>query len=146
MSKLQGETPAEVADLISDLIKGKKVCDLGCGDGKFMLSLAKYASEVVGLEEVEDVAMLSKDCDFKVPGHIKITNGWFEVFPDADVYYAWSKDAIGMYWKAKYEGKKGIFIFGWSVRPFFQQVISKIETEFRRVETPGFKGVYITKL
>ncbi|TMB90481.1 MAG: class I SAM-dependent methyltransferase [Chloroflexi bacterium] len=32
------------------LVRGKRVLDLGCGDGRFALSLAPYASMVYGLD------------------------------------------------------------------------------------------------
>lgn len=139
---MQGITPREIADLISDVIKDKVVCDIGCGDGTFMKEMAKYAKEVVGIEENEEWAKEASRGDFVVY-HM---NSFFHRFPEADVYYSWNKGAIGDYLKAKWEGVKGTFIFGYSVRPFFREFIQTIPTEFRKFNNPAFGGVWITKL
>jgi ubiquinone/menaquinone biosynthesis C-methylase UbiE len=34
----------------AELVRGKRVLDLGCGDGRFALGLAPYAAEVDGLD------------------------------------------------------------------------------------------------
>ncbi len=36
------------------LVRGKRVLDLGCGDGRFALNLAPYASSVHGLDPDEE--------------------------------------------------------------------------------------------
>lgn len=47
------KTPVEAVDDIKEFIIGKVVCDLGCGDGDFMLALAQFASRVIGIERDE---------------------------------------------------------------------------------------------
>lgn len=135
----EGQTPDEVADLVKDVIEGKVVCDIGCGGGAFMKALAKHASKVIGIEEEEEWAYHAADQGFEV----YLQNTYFNPLPEADVYYSWSKDSMGVYLKAKYEGTKGTFIFGHSVRPSTKKFLEELNAEVR--EIPGFK-VYITEL
>lgn len=138
----EGQTPAEVADLIKDIIKDKVVCDVGCGGGSFMVAMAKHAKEVIGIEENEDWAWTAAEKGFKVYGE----NTFFYPLPEADVYYLWSKDAMGVFLKAQWEGTKGIFIFGRTARQSLSKFIDSLEPEVRSLkEDPDWK-VYITKL
>jgi len=134
----EGQTPTEIADLIKDVIQDKVVCDIGCGGGSFMVALSKYAKEVHGIEEEIDWGILASEKGFKV-----MTENVFSFpLPEADVYYCWSKDAMGIYLKAKFEGTKGIFIFGHTVRKPLLDLIKTLNHETRGDE---FK-VYITEL
>ncbi len=54
-------TPNEIADLIKDIIKDKVVCDIGCGDGSFMVAMSKYAKEVIGIEYDVKLAKKAKN-------------------------------------------------------------------------------------
>lgn len=135
----EGETPKEVADLIADIIKDKVVCDIGCGAGNFMQALARYAERCIGIEENKEWADLAVAKGFEV---YEIPS-FHQPLPAADVYYSWTRDSVGIYLKAKYEGTKGIFIFGHSVRPSMVSLFEDIEAEVR--EVGNFK-VYITKL
>ncbi len=134
----EGQTPAEIADLIQDIIKDKVVCDIGCGGGSFMTALAKHAKLVVGIEENQEWGMVAAEKGFDVYAN----NTFFFPLPEADVYYSWSKDSMGVYLKAKHEGTKGIFIFGHSERPSTKQFIQSLNCEVRG---DSFK-VYITTL
>lgn len=53
-------TPVEVADHIDDLIKDKRVVDLGGGDGSFCNAMAQYASSVTNIEIDERLAEQSE--------------------------------------------------------------------------------------
>lgn len=134
----EGQTPAEIADLIQDIIKDKVVCDIGCGGGSFMKALSHYAKEVHGIEENREWAEMAADKDFTV----MVENAFSYPLPKADVYYCWSKSAMGVYLKAKFEGTKGIFIFGHTVRTPLLSLINSLPHEVRGDE---FK-VYITTL
>lgn len=134
----EGQTPEEIADLIKDIIQDKVVCDIGCGGGSFMKHLAKYAKEVHGIEENEDWAKVASDKGFTV----MVENAFSFPLPPADVYYCWSKDSLGIYLKAKFEGTKGTFIFGHTVRKTLLDLIKTLEHEERGSD---FK-VYITQL
>lgn len=125
--KLEGVTPPEVAYLVRDIITNKTVCDVGCGEGNFMEALKPFAQKVIGLEEDEKWAYAAADKGFGV-FH---TNAFFTQLPKADVYYLWSKDAMGIYLKAQYEGTKGTFIFGKTVRPSLVQFLKDIKAERR---------------
>jgi ubiquinone biosynthesis O-methyltransferase len=46
-------TAAHIIYQTKDLIKGKKVLDLGCGAGRLSLFAAKYAKEVFGIDYIE---------------------------------------------------------------------------------------------
>ena len=37
------------------LLRGKRVLDMGCGDGRYALGAARYAKSVVGLDIEEDL-------------------------------------------------------------------------------------------
>ena len=132
------DTPPEIADIIKDIIKDKVVCDIGCGNGDFMVALSKYAKKVIGIEEIEERANKAEDKGFE----IYHWNTFFELLPKADVYYSWTRDSMGVYLKAKAEGTKGIFIFGHTVRPSLLNFLAFINPEIRGKE---FK-IYITKL
>lgn len=134
----EGQTQPEIADLIKDIIQDKVVCDIGCGGGSFMTALAKYAKKVHGIEEEFDWAKSASEKGFEV----MVENAFSYKLPEADVYYCWSKDAMGIYMKAKFEGTKGIFIFGHTVRKCLLDFINTLNPEIRGDE---FK-VYITQL
>ena len=134
----EGQTPEEIADLIKDIIKDKVVCDIGCGGGSFMSALQKYAKEVTGIEEEESWARIASDKGFTV----QVENAFSFPLPKADVYYCWSKSALGIFLKAKFEKTKGIFIFGHTVRHSLLNLISTLPAEVRGKD---FK-VYITDL
>ena len=133
------KTPLEVANLISDIIKGKLVCDIGCGEGDFMEELAVYARGVIGIESERERAIKALKKGFDIIGEDSFTIK----LPDADVYYAWTRDAQGVYMKAKWEGTKGVFIFGHTVRKPLLKFIKELNPEKRSVK--GF-DVYITNL
>lgn len=135
----EGQTSPEIATLIKDLIKDKIVCDIGCGGGSFMVALAQYAKKVVGIEEEEEWAKVASDKGFDV----YMQNTFFYPLPEADVYYLWTKDAMGVYLKAWHEGTKGTFVFGHTIRPSTLKFIKSLNPEVREYE--GFK-VYITTL
>lgn len=134
----EGQTPEEVAELIKDVIQDKVVCDIGCGGGSFMVALQRYAKRVHGIEEERDWAKVASNKGFMV----MVENAFSFPLPEADVYYCWSKDAMGIYLKAKFEGTKGTFIFGHTVRKPLLALIDSIPTEVRGDD---FK-VYITTL
>lgn len=135
----EGQTPPEVAELIKDIIQDKVVCDIGCGGGSFMKKLSEYAKEVHGIEEEQDWADIASVKGF----HVLAENAFSFPLPEADVYYCWSKSAMGIYLKAKFEGTKGTFIFGHTVRKCLLDLIQTLKTEKRTIN--GF-DVYITQL
>ena len=137
---MQGITPPEIADLIADKIKGKVVCDVGCGDGTFMHALAKHASKVIGIEENQEWAYKAAE-DFDV---YNLTS-WHQPLPPADVYWLWTIDAMGIYLKAKHEGTKGTFIFGKTVRPSLTKFLTQIHAKRRNHPTLDW-WVYIAQL
>lgn len=134
----EGQTSEEIADLIQDVIKDKVVCDIGCGGGSFMKALSKYASRVHGIEEEEEWANVASEKGFEVMAE----NAFSFTLPKADVYYCWSKDAMGIFMKAKFEGTKGTFIFGHTVRKSLLDFINTLNPEVRGTD---FK-VWITQL
>ncbi len=142
MEEILNETPSGVAKMIKDIIKDKVVCDIGCGNGNFMMAMSKYAKKVIGIEEIESRYNEAKNKGFEVI----FSNSFFDKLPEADVYYSWSRDTVGQYLKAKAEGKKGIFIFGISGRPFFNEFIKTIkDVEVRRSRWLNW-CVYVCKL
>jgi hypothetical protein len=137
----EGQTPPEVADLISDIIKDKVVCDVGCGGGSFMVALNTHAKKVIGIEEEMEWAQVAADKGFDVYP----INAFFQPLPEADVYYLWSKDAMGIFLKALQEGTKGTFIFGKTVRPSLTTFLASIPHERRELKDLDW-WVYVTTL
>ena len=134
------KTPPEVADLIQDIIKDKVVCDVGCGEGDFMEAMSKYAKKVIGIEEIEDRAKKARTKGFDVI----CDNSFFNMLPVADVYYVWTRDAMGVYQKAQWEGKTGTFIFGMTERPVLKAFIKSLNPQIRQTNN-GWR-VYICQL
>lgn len=134
--KLPGHSPLAVAEVVKDLIVDRTVCDIGCGQGELMEAFAQYASSVIGLEEVSEVVQIARAKGLEVIE----TNSFFDKLPQADVYYLWTKDCMGIYLKALYEGTKGTFIFGDSIRPSTRKFLREIADESRDVD--GFR-IYI---
>jgi len=128
MRELEGVTPPEVAELISDVIKDKVVCDVGCGEGTFMEALERNgAKKCIGIEEEKEWAVTAADKGFS----IFLGSSWFQPLPEADVYWLWTRDAMGVYLKAKEEGTKGTFVFGHTVRKSLSNFLNSIEGERR---------------
>lgn len=134
----EGQTPYEIADLIKDKIQDKVVCDIGCGGGSFMVAMSKYAKRVHGIEEEPSWAKIASEKGFEV----MVENTFSFPLPKADVYYCWSKDAMGIYLKAKFEGTKGTFIFGHTIRKPLLDLINSLNCEKRGTDF----NVYITEL
>lgn len=141
MRNLEGVTPPEVATLIRDLITNQVVCDVGCGEGTFMEALEPFAKKVIGIEEEEKWAYTAAEKGFDVYQ----ANTFFNPLPQADVYYLWSKDAMGIFLKAKEEGTKGTFVFGKTVRPSLVAFLDKIKAERRDLKELDW-WVYVTTL
>ncbi len=141
MRNLEGVTPPEVATLIRDLITNKVVCDVGCGEGTFMEALEPFAKKVIGIEEEETWAYKAANKGFS----IYYGSSWWQPLPKADVYYLWSKDAMGIYLKAKYEGTKGTFVFGKTIRQSLVDFLAKTPHERRDLKELDW-WVYVTTL
>ncbi len=75
--------PQAIANALSDVLKGRTVCDIGCGEGDEMVSMARYANRVVGMEVNQKQYQRALDRGLEVVG------GDYHVdpVPVADVYY-----------------------------------------------------------
>lgn len=136
---MSSNTPNEIADLIQDIIKDKIVCDIGCGDGTFMMAMSKYAKEVIGIEFDEGEVKIARAKGFKIFNY----DSFFTILPPADIYYLWTRDMMGVYLKAKEEGTKGIFILGNSIRPSTKFFLDTLDAEVRSTNIPfGEKDVW----
>lgn len=130
MRPLEGVTPPEIAELIADVIKDKVVVDVGCGEGTFMEALrANGAKECIGIEEEAQWAQTAASKGFDV----WCSSSWFQPLPQADVYFLWTKDAMGVYLKAVHEGTKGTFVFGHTVRPSLSKFLQELPGEVRAI-------------
>ena len=79
--------PFDVVEGLQRFIKGKVVCDLGCGGGDLLMAASKYASQVVGVERDPTRYALAKSHG------LSVINGDFTqrgVIPKADVYFLWA--------------------------------------------------------
>lgn len=43
-------SPIEIPELVKEYIRGKKFCEIGCGDGDLLREFAKYSHKAVGVE------------------------------------------------------------------------------------------------
>ncbi|MBT7902890.1 class I SAM-dependent methyltransferase [Candidatus Woesearchaeota archaeon] len=55
------DSPKKILNFLKPLIEGKKVLDLGCGTGKFMIDLAHVSKEYVGLDISKDQLNIAKN-------------------------------------------------------------------------------------
>ena len=143
-------TPNKIADLIKDIIQDKIVCDVGCGDGSFMEAMSKYAKKVIGVELDEKNVKMVQKRGFSIYHYDSffVPLDFFND-PPPDVYYLWTRDCMGVYLKAKYEGTKGTFIFGNSIRPSTKAFLNSLNAEIRSTDIPfgdDVWKVFITKL
>ena len=137
--RLPGHSPLGIAELVKDVITGKVVCDIGCGQGELLLEFAKYAKEVIGIEEDETVAQIATDKGLT----IHRMNSFFQELPKANVYYLWTKDEVGVFLKAKHDGVKATFILGHSIRPATVKFLESLNAEVRNID--DFK-IYIVNI
>lgn len=106
-----------------------------------MEAMEPYARHLIGIEENDEWAMTAAKKGFEI---YPITS-WHQKLPEADVYYLWTKDAMGLYLKAKWEGVHGTFIFGKTVRPSLTSFLKEIKAERRDLKKQDW-WVYITQL
>ena len=111
MSDFGIETPKEVAIAIADMLDGRRFCDLGARDGRFLESCTHYAASVCGIEINQGFAKTAREHGLDV----KTGNFFREKLPEADVYYNYpmvSPMFRPLIDYIKRLGAKGIFIFG----------------------------------
>lgn len=85
------------------------------------------ASKCIGIEEDKDWANTAAQKGFS----IFLGSSWFQPLPEADVYYLWTRDAMGIYLKARHEGTKGTFVFGHTVRKSLKEFLNTLDGEVR---------------
>ncbi len=81
-------SPRAVAEAVADHVRGKVVCDLGCGEGDMLASLAPNAAGLVGMESSPLRAQQARGRGFEVVEG----DYWRDPLPAADVYYVWPTD------------------------------------------------------
>lgn len=78
-------SPIAISDTIREIIAGRVVCDLGCGEGDNIVFMSRYAKKVFGIEH--DVNRyshaLAQGCEVTVGNYLECE------IPEADVYYVW---------------------------------------------------------
>jgi hypothetical protein len=79
-------SPLCIVEAIKDIITGKTVCDVGCGEGDIMAQMAKHAKSVIGIEK--DPARYS----VAINRGLDILVGDFTTceIPVVEVYYTWT--------------------------------------------------------
>jgi hypothetical protein len=84
MTPNEMNSPKEIVEILRPMIEGKTVCDLGAGDGEFMVALSKYAT-VVGVEHITQnyELCLKKGLNVIMADHRTV------VWPKADFYYSY---------------------------------------------------------
>ena len=90
VSECPHRSPMAVSDFVKDLIKDKKVCELGCAEGDNIVFMSRYAKEVVGLE-YDDSRL-----NVAIARGLSVTKGDYykDDLPAADVYYFWPNDGV----------------------------------------------------
>lgn len=89
-SKCPHRSPIAISDSIKDLLKDKKVCELGCAEGDNLVFMSRYAREVVGLEYDPHRISVAEERG------LNVTRGDYyqDTLPSADVYYFWPNDGV----------------------------------------------------
>ena len=67
------------------LVRGKRVLDLGCGDGRFALGVAPFAASVEGLDpDIEGIAAAKKNAQEAGVRNVRFAVGAAQHLPYAD--------------------------------------------------------------
>jgi ubiquinone/menaquinone biosynthesis C-methylase UbiE len=70
------------------LVRGKRVLDLGCGDGRFALGVAPLASSVEGLDPDEDTIVAARESARKSGlGNVRFAVGAAQRLPYPDAVF-----------------------------------------------------------
>jgi ubiquinone/menaquinone biosynthesis C-methylase UbiE len=70
------------------LVRGKRVLDLGCGDGRFALGVASYAASVEGLDpDAEAIATARKLARESKVGNVHFAVGAAQELPYPDAHF-----------------------------------------------------------
>ncbi len=76
-------TPKETIEKITDIIRDKVVCDIGCSEGDWMLEMSKYSKRVIGIDiDIEAIGVAAKK-----GLEVYLTDALFGGLPEADIYY-----------------------------------------------------------
>jgi len=81
-------SPLVVSDAISDLLSGRRVCEIGCAEGDNMISLGRHADHVIGFE------CDPLRCQQARNRGLDVVQGdfWQDSVPAAEVYFIWLTD------------------------------------------------------
>lgn len=91
VNKCPYRSPVAISDAISELIRGKVVCELGCAEGDNMEFMARYAQRVFGIEFHKHRYRHARARGFEI-----IVGDYTNMdIPLADVYYFWPDDGSG---------------------------------------------------
>ena len=106
-------TPTVVSDEISQILKDKVVCELGCAEGDNMLLMGRYAKKINGIDLNKERLKYAIDRNLDV----KELDYRTSRLPEADVYYFWPsnglRDTPYLIWKIYKKNKKNSkIIFG----------------------------------
>lgn len=78
-------SPYVFTEVVRDVIRDKRVCDIGCAEGDQLAMFSKYAREVFGVELNKTRAQPALDRGFDV-----IIGNYKDIgIPEADVYFSW---------------------------------------------------------
>ena len=69
------------------LVQGKRVIDIGCGDGRMALGCAPCASEVVGVDPDPDAIRLARSKARELGAYAKFKVGVAQALPFADEHF-----------------------------------------------------------
>jgi hypothetical protein len=151
-------SPIEIPDLLSEHIKDKVVCEIGCGEGDLLIGFAKHAKKVYGLEIQSSYYDKLRRIEESY-NNIKIfyrgvsPNIELQDIPEADLYYFWIDPDWDSYLIKKIrEGKMAIqkasFNKGWIEQEFNKYQGKKEYIDFVPIEDTKFNihgGTYNEK-
>lgn len=139
VNKCPYRSPMAVSDAISDIIKDKVVCELGCAEGDNLGFMSRYAKQVFGIERRPERYLCAQKRGFEVI----VANFLNDPIPDADVYYLWPDRVERDAEKAFDRIKQGIVILAADVNfPSEPPVIKRLAEKHngRLIEVPYNEG------
>ena len=91
-------SPIEIPELVKEYVRGKKFCEVGCGDGDLLRQFAKYAHKAYGVE-MNQARFPQLDILVEETNNIKIVKGdiltrgnvILNELSRCDVFFTWTR-------------------------------------------------------
>jgi len=94
-------SPIEIPELVKEYVRGKKFCEVGCGDGDLLRQFAKYAHKSFGVE-MNPARFPQLDVLVEETNNIKIVKGdaltrgkaILNELSNCDVFFVWTQPKL----------------------------------------------------